>query len=300
MKESTMRIGSYALPALLLALAACGSSDTSSDPGFSINGKNCLKRQNVTLEEQNGATLPDKTIALTFDDGPSEVSAELSRYLKKEGVPAAFFINGANVGGAEEALDQEVADGHLLANHTHTHAALPELDAKDVLSEVELTDKVLAGRVPAAKLYFRPPFGAWSQNVMQVISTSAMQKYIGPVFWDIGDTVTANTGADWDCWEDNGNGVQSPRECGDLYLKEILAKKKGIVLMHDGPPGAGREKTVAMVKYLVPLLKAEGYKFTRLDDVPLTPLGGAGPANGGGTGATSGGTTAAPGVDPCK
>ncbi len=54
----------------------------------------------------------------------------------------------------------------------------------------------------------------------------------------------------------------SPEACGDRYMAEIKAKKKGIVLLHDI-----HAKTQLMVKYLVPKLKAEGYTFVRLDQI---------------------------------
>jgi peptidoglycan/xylan/chitin deacetylase (PgdA/CDA1 family) len=285
--------------ALVSGGLACGGADKTESPLFSINGRNCVKAQNVTLEEQGGSTMPEKTVAFTFDDGPSEFTADLSRYLKNEKIGATFFINGANAEGREGVLDQQKTDGHLLANHTHTHASLPELDTNGVISEVEETDRLLEGRVAGDKLFFRPPFGAWNENVMKAISGSTMKKYIGPVFWDIGDSQTENSGADWDCWEDNGNGTQSVRECGDLYMREILLKKRGVILMHDGPPGAGRDKTVSMVKYLVPLLKSEGYKFARLDEVALTPSS-LPKAPGGGASAPSGPAAPATGTDPCK
>ncbi len=68
--------------------------------------------------------------------------------------------------------------------------------------------------------------------------------------------------------------ARSPRASSSnraLYLEEIKAKKKGIVLMHDGPgdPKDGDNgPTVDMVKYLVPKLKAAGYKFARVDQIP--------------------------------
>ena len=55
----------------------------------------------------------------------------------------------------------------------------------------------------------------------------------------------------------------------DLYLKEIHAKQKGIVLLHDGPPFSKNPRTVDLVKRIVPLLKLVGFKFVRLDQVPL-------------------------------
>ena len=45
-------------------------------------------------------------------------------------------------------------------------------------------------------------------------------------------------------------------------MKEIRDKKRGIVILHDI-----HTKTQAMVKYMIPKLVAEGYKFVRLDTV---------------------------------
>ena len=62
-------------------------------------------------------------------------------------------------------LAQELADGHLIGNHTHTHAALTTLSAKQVVAEVERTDEMLEGLVPQNSLYFRPPFGSrWTRS----------------------------------------------------------------------------------------------------------------------------------------
>ena len=263
------------------------------DPGTftgSINGT-CSGTRAITLQEHAGSGMVEKSLVLTFDDGPSEATSELSTYLKSEGIAATFFVNGANVEGRDDVLDQQMADGHLLANHTHTHAALTTLSQTDMVAEVTETDRVLTGRVAADKLFFRPPFGDWNESVMKALSGSEMKKYQGPVGWDIGDKLTDSSAADWDCWDDQ-NGTRTVEECGNLYLKEIRAKKRGVVLLHDGPPGGHGAKTVSMVKYLVPILKSEGYTFARIDEVKLQPHGAAPlPAS---SGSTPGTTASAP------
>jgi peptidoglycan/xylan/chitin deacetylase (PgdA/CDA1 family) len=256
---------------LIGGLAACAARDVTEVEAFSINGGRCSGTRAVTLEEVAGTGMPDKTLALTFDDGPSDVTAELSTYLAQQNIRATFFINGKYVAeGREKVIDQQVKDGHLLANHTQTHPYLTQIATKDVIAEVESTDKLLAQRVPQDKLFFRPPFGDWNEGVMKTLAGSAMQKYRGPVGWDIGDQLTATTAADWDCWDEQ-NGMRTVAECGDLYIAEIQAKRRGVVLLHDGPPDGEGAKTVKMVKYIVPRLQAAGYAFARIDEVPLQP-----------------------------
>lgn len=279
------------LSTVTLAVVACNDGEPS-PPTFSNEVAICQRPRAIDTEFDQGEALADKTLALTFDDGPAEITSELSAYLRSEGIAATFFVNGANVEGFEDVLPQVAADGHLIGNHTQTHAALTTLSAAEVIAEVEQTDAVIAPFVPGGKLYFRPPFGDWNESVQKAVAGSAMNKYAGPVGWDIGDRLSADSAADWDCW-DAENGTRTVPECGALYSKEIRAKRKGIVLLHDGPPGGDGAKTLAMIKALVPSLKSEGYRFVRVDSVPL---GKSATSSGASTGSAGGSGSSA---DPC-
>jgi peptidoglycan-N-acetylglucosamine deacetylase len=270
----------------------------------------CSARQALLAKEgQYGFALPEKTLSLTFDDGPAERTRELSEYLKEQGVFVTFFINGSWVTGDFEPqaaiLDQLAADGHLVANHTTSHKALSNLTPEEIVAEVEQTDDVIEQHTPPGKRYFRPPYGDWNDKTASVLAASPMKKYFGPVHWDIGDKLSDKGAADWDCWDDEGNGKKTVEECGDLYLKEIRAKRRGIVLMHDGPPFSPNPMSVDLVKYVLPILKAEGFKFVRLDAVPLRglpPPKADDPAgnNGGGTGQAVDAGARRPASDPCR
>ena len=274
-----------------LGVVACSSDEPSSPSSGTPNVDLCQGPRTIAPTFGQGDGLADKTLALTFDDGPAEITSELSSYLKAQGVAATFFVNGANVEGLEDVLPQLVRDGHLVGNHTHTHAALTTLAASEAIAEVSKTDALIEDLVPQGKLFFRPPFGDWSTDVQSALAGSGMNKYQGPIGWDIGDQLTASTAADWDCW-DEGNGSRTVSECGALYLEEIAAKKKGIVLLHDGPPGGEGAKTLAMIQAIVPKLKADGYRFARIDAVPFEGLGG---GSGSGSGAGGGASS-----DPCS
>jgi peptidoglycan/xylan/chitin deacetylase (PgdA/CDA1 family) len=213
----------------------------------------------VSERQLMGNELPDKTISLTFDDGPGPRTAELADYLGAEGISATFFINGKNAPGRQTTLDKIVGRGHLLANHTQNHLQLTKLAAAKVVSEVSETDAIIVRVQPNKPSVLRAPFGAWTGNTARAINATPMKKYVGSVFWDVGGQLTASSAADWDCW---GKGVSIDR-CGALYLQEIRARKRGVVLMHDV-----HGKTIDMVKKIVPTLKAEGFKFAPLLDVP--------------------------------
>src|SRR5262249_30737063 len=133
------------------------------------------------------------------------------------------------------------------------------LSAASIIKELSETDAIIKEAQPGGPWVLRAPFGAWNGAVERAVNGSSMKKYVGSVFWDEGGELTANTAADWACW---GQGV-SVQGCGDLYLKEIRSKRRGVVLMHDI-----HDKTIDMVKHILPTLIAEGYKFEPLQKVP--------------------------------
>src|SRR5436305_268893 len=65
------------------------------------------------------------TVALTFDDGPSESTPALLELLAQHKVHATFFMCGKNVRRLKSIAREVAAAGHQIGNHTDTH---PRLD----------------------------------------------------------------------------------------------------------------------------------------------------------------------------
>jgi peptidoglycan/xylan/chitin deacetylase (PgdA/CDA1 family) len=313
---------------VLAALAFTALINCSNDSKSSKTAKNCTATaQALQSIGYRGTSMEAKTVSLTFDDGPGPRTKQLSLYLKNEGIQAAFFVNGQNMGpGAAEILQALVDDGHLVANHTETHRSLTgastattRLTDGDVLKEVTDTDGKISPFIPSNRFLFRPPFGDYDDVTFAALGNTPMNKYIGPILWDVGDKMDEANGrvADWDCWQDGTDAKRTPMTtCGDLYLTEIRRASKGIVLMHDpyynelDPEQLG---TVDMVMYMVPKLKAEGFTFLRVDKVPeiaallpaLPPEGGENPGQPNNVAGPDGTPTgeqppATAGEDPCK
>src|ERR1700738_1083883 len=58
-----------------------------------------------------------RTVALTFDDGPSERTPRVLAPRARSGVPATFFQCGANVRRLPEVARAVRGAGHLIGNH---------------------------------------------------------------------------------------------------------------------------------------------------------------------------------------
>jgi len=263
--------------AALTTFLHCQNKTSKDEGDTTCSGAQAL--QSIGLR---GTSMPPKTVALTFDDGPGPRTKQLSLWLKNQGIQAAFFVNGRSMGGnGAEILQQLVDDGHLVANHTETHRSLTgtatataRLTDPEVIQELSDTDAKIDPFIPSKRFLFRPPFGDYDDATFAALSTSPMNKYVGPILWDVGDKMDEANGrvADWDCWQDGTDAKRlSMQACGDLYVTEITRASRGIVLLHDpyyndlDPEQLG---TVDMVMYMVPILKDAGFTFMRVDHVP--------------------------------
>lgn len=110
---------------------------------------------------QAGLPLPEKRIALTFDDVPRQRGAfftpeerthKLIAALSQARVEqAAFFITPGNLdtpdgAGGERRIDAYVAAGHVIANHSYSHTHLNRSTAEDYLADLDRAAAWLEGR----------------------------------------------------------------------------------------------------------------------------------------------------------
>jgi len=109
-------------------------------------------------------------VALTFDDGPDpQVTPLVLDLLDRHGVKATFFVIGSKA-EAHPALIQDIlARGHAVGNHSQTHPPFLMLQGRRAIArEVGAAQAVLrrAGVVPLA---FRPPVGITNPDLWPVL-----------------------------------------------------------------------------------------------------------------------------------
>ncbi len=100
---------------------------------------------------------------LTVDDAPSTRFAEKLAWLRKEKIPAVFFVWGELAAGAEDLLVEALDAGYPLGNHSWTHPRFSDLDEAGARYEIERTDRLLASLYERAgvrweRKYFRFPY----------------------------------------------------------------------------------------------------------------------------------------------
>lgn len=204
-------------------------------------------------KEISGRGLPAKTVVLTFDDGPhASYTDEVAAILKQYNVPAVFFQVGKNVGSVDaeghknlnknaETSKKLKAAGHVLANHSFSHALLSKQSGEGLLNEISQTDQLLKTIDQGRSSLFRFPYGAKSQEGMEILSKLGLRS----VMWNI-DSLD---------WAD-----PVPNSIVQRVMRTVEKEQRGIILFHDI-----HERTVKALPLVLEQLIAEGYAFAGWD-----------------------------------
>lgn len=184
-------------------------------------------------------------ISLTFDDGPSpEFTVQVLALLEEARVPATFFVVGREAARYPHLVRQAQARGFEIGNHTWNHIMTP-MDPATAAQEVERTDALLSGILGKHPRFFRPPGGELSTGV----AAYAQRRGRTVVTWDVDP-------------RDYTAGISA-----ESIVAQVSAQVRpgSIILLHDG--GGNRTATVAALQQLIPLLRARGFTFVRLQQL---------------------------------
>jgi len=97
----------------------------------------------------------EKKLYLTFDDGPDKlVTPELLDILDQFKAKATFFCVGKKTEKHPEIVQQIVASGHTIGNHTFEHLKGKKVSTSTFVEDVAKCNKHLNSNL------FRPPYGS--------------------------------------------------------------------------------------------------------------------------------------------
>src|SRR5690606_26813030 len=102
-----------------------------------------------------------RTVALTFDDGPSAYTDRLLDVLRRLRVPATFFVLGEHIADHPREIQRMIDEGHTIANHSWSHPDMATLSAADQGAQVRETATAIQAAGGANPRLFRPPYGSY-------------------------------------------------------------------------------------------------------------------------------------------
>jgi peptidoglycan/xylan/chitin deacetylase (PgdA/CDA1 family) len=115
-----------------------------------------------------GASLPDKPVLLTFDDGEEGQYATAFRVLKRHHFTATFFpmtvVLGKKHWMSPEQLRTMDKAGMTIGDHTYDHHRVDRYSGADWTKQITDSTKTLEKILGHPVHYFAYPYGAWNQN----------------------------------------------------------------------------------------------------------------------------------------
>ena len=196
--------------------------------------------------------MPPKKIWLTIDDAPSLHMKTKVDYLKKQGIPALFYVRGSFAATYPEQVIYAIKQGFLIGNHSYTHPYFSDCSLQTCKKEIQETEKIIdvcyqkAGIDRSYKL-IRLPFadrGAGGhaaqaktleqeQKVAQIQDVLKASGFIQPSFAHKDSFI--DTFWDWDTQDYKKKHIEDPRTYEACLQKSYDACQGdgAILLVHD-------------------------------------------------------------------
>ena len=184
-----------------------------------------------------------KIVPMTFDDGPDEIhTPRILEILENNQVRATFFIIGSKAEKQENLVRQIVSKGHVIGNHSYTHAFFFDFFGRKKMEQDLLKAEGIIMRATGKRpLLFRPPYGVTNPVLAKVVKRLSYN-VIG---WSVRSFDTT---------------IKDPDKVAHRIIKRL--HPGAVVLMHDT-----RDVTAKALEKVILKIKEEGYRFVSLEEL---------------------------------
>jgi len=187
----------------------------------------------------------ERVVALTFDDGPDpRYTPRVLALLRMEKIHATFFQIGELVEKHPELARAVVTEGHVVGNHTYSHADIEFATSEEIQTEIVACEDAIIRVTGQRPVLFRPPKGRYNDRLFQVLQNRNYHL----ILWKL-------------CVEHKA----APTPV-DMACRIIANTRPGtIILAHDGR--LNREKDMEALTIIIRGLKARGYRFVTIPEL---------------------------------
>ena len=183
------------------------------------------------------------SINLTFDDGPGPSTARLLDVLRDARFAATFFVLGKHAQAQPALLRRMVEEGHVIGNHTWSHAHDGELSDQLLEEGIAATDSVIHAAFEEARIAvpgiipLRLPYGTHSGDTRLRVLESLGRSHVG---W-------TSLFHDWAQPAQDVDGLVDAM-CAHI-ADQICCGEDAVLCLHDASPRAEeREATVDAIE----------------------------------------------------
>lgn len=183
-----------------------------------------------------------ESIALTFDDGPTEYTGEILDLLKKFNRKATFFLIGRQVEKYPGLVQRMLAEGHTVGNHTWSHSKTTGfMNAREMEAEIRAGNQAIQAATARNVKFYRPPFGVTNPSVKKAVQ-------------ETGHTVMG--------WSIRSLDTVIPDEKRILDRIRRRLRPGKVILLHDTS-----QKSVNVVRKLLQELEERSLRSVPLDEL---------------------------------
>lgn len=182
-----------------------------------------------------------KLVALTFDDGPSNITEQVLDILEAEGIVGTFFLIGQNVTPDKKpTMERQLRLGCEICNHSFTHNPMNEMSPEVIREEIAKTSAIIREMVGIETKFFRPPYIALSDTMYDNIDMPF---------------ICGHDSRDWDA-------STSAQDRIDRVLAQVT--DGSLVLMHDMQNNV---KTLEALPVIIHELRDKGFSFVTTSQI---------------------------------
>ena len=194
-----------------------------------------------------------KSVYLTFDDGPGPYTDRLLGTLDKYNVKATFFVTSAFPSYAG-CIKKEYDAGHTIAVHSYTHNYRQIYSSESAYwDDFEKMQSVIVSQTGERTNLFRFPGGSsnrvssFNSGIMTRLASEAGQKGYKYFDWNVASG-------------DAGDTTSSTKVCQNI-INGIKGHNESVVLCHDV-----KDYTVTAMETFIPWALSNGYTFIPLSE----------------------------------
>jgi len=222
--------------AVMLLLLCCVYTLSPGDTAYVLAGKRELPVYSVERS--------DNVIAISFDASwGGDKTLKILDILDRYQIKTTFFLVDIWTQKYPELVQEILARGHEIGNHSLTHAHMSKLDAQGIIRELDGMADGLEKIAGVRPTLFRPPYGEYNDLVI----TTARAKGYEAVQWSVDSQDWKNRGAQ------------------DIITRSTRVQSGDIVLFHNDS-----QYIVEALPEVLSFYKKNGYSVVPVSEILLT------------------------------
>ncbi|KAI1254824.1 hypothetical protein MGN70_002884 [Eutypa lata] len=203
-------------------------------------------------------------VALTYDDGPGDFTADMLDLLAEYDAKVTFFVTGVNNNKGQiddpstpwpAIIRRMYTDGHQIASHTWSHADLSAITPAQrrnemVKNEMALRNVLPGGRIPT---YMRPPYSSCTAASGCQADLAGLRYHV--VYFDLDTTDYLHTGA---------GEIQAAIDAFDAFFagRSAGGGDNALAIAHD----IHEQTATTLTRHMLRSLRDDGYRMVTVGE----------------------------------